>query len=191
MLKVLLPLLLLLASCSRETPRQSGVPTYATIHHLTLPGAYFHFQHKGNLYLACSIHQGGTAPGGQLKLPDEKGALVLKKRVHTQNDLQVWTYTAPSLDTSNALPYTGETELQIGDRVFILNRSKKIPATIALTPQGGQFRYMFKTSRPFSAGGMSGSPIYSPRLGTVVGVLQVANHKKSATQGGFEPLNMP
>ncbi|MDA7898361.1 hypothetical protein N9A88_03405 [Akkermansiaceae bacterium] len=34
--------------------------------------------------------------------------------------------------------------------------------------------------------GLSGSPVFSVRLGTVVGVLQTANNKTKATIGGFE-----
>ena len=38
---------------------------------------------------------------------------------------------------------------------------------------------------------MSGSPVFSKRLGTVVGVLQTANNKTAANLGGFELLEMP
>jgi hypothetical protein len=37
---------------------------------------------------------------------------------------------------------------------------------------------------------MSGSPVYLPRTGSVIGVLQTANDKKKATLGGFELLEL-
>ena len=58
-------------------------------------------------------------------------------------------------------------------------------------PEGNDHHYYLQTSKTFPANGMSGSPVFSQRLGTVVGVLQTANNKSAATIGGFELLEMP
>jgi hypothetical protein len=192
MLKLIIPAIcLLLAACSKTESPRSGVPTYQTIYHLTLPGTFFHFNHQGKTYLACTIHQGGSAPSTQLLRKGQEGSVVVGKTVHRQKDLLVLEFDPKTLSSSDALPYTKNPDIQIGDRIYILNKKKKIAATVASLPRGQQHQAFFKNEKPFPAGGMSGSPIFSERLGTVIGVLQTANSKTAATAGGFEPLLMP
>ena len=183
--------ILFLASCSKEAPQRASVPTYQTIHHLTLPGTFFHFNYKGNTYLACSIHQGGSAPATQLLRKGSEGSVVVGKTIHRQKDLLVLEYDQKTLSASDALPYVKNPSIAVGDQIFILNKKKKISAQIVSKPSGNGHQYYFKTTQPFPAGGMSGSPIFSKRTGTVIGVLQTANSKTAATAGGFEPLLMP
>ncbi|MDA7506305.1 serine protease [Akkermansiaceae bacterium] len=192
MTKLIIPAIcLLLAACSKTETKRASVPSYQTIHHLTLPGTFFHFNSGGKTYLACSIHQGGSAPATQLLRKGSEGSVVVGKTVHRQKDLVVLEYDQKTLSASDALPYFKNPDIRVGDRVFILNRNKKIAAQIVSKPQGAGHQYYFKTTKTFPAGGMSGSPIFSERLGTVVGVLQTANSKTAATAGGFEALLMP
>jgi hypothetical protein len=184
--------LVLLTSCSdTKTSKPIGVPSYQTIHHLTLPGTFFHFNHQGKIYLACSIHQGGSAPATQLLREGKEGSVVVGETVHRQKDLLVLEFDPKTLSSSDALPYLKNPDIQVGDRIYILNKKKKIVATVVRLPRGNQHQVVFKNNKPFPAGGMSGSPIFSERLGTVIGVLQTANSKTAATAGGFEPLLMP
>ncbi|MEJ6829453.1 MAG: hypothetical protein QNK61_04590 [Akkermansiaceae bacterium] len=192
MLKLIIPAIcLLLAACSKQAPQRIGVPSYQTIHHLTLPGTFFHFNHQGKTYLACSIHQGGSAPATQLLRKGSEGSVVVGKTIHRQKDLVVLEYDRSTLSSSDALPYVKNPSIAVGDRIFILNRKKKIAGEIVAKPSGNGHQSFFKTAKTFPAGGMSGSPIFSERLGTVIGVLQTANSKTAATAGGFEPLLMP
>jgi len=59
------------------------------------------------------------------------------------------------------------------------------------TPTSKDHHYYLETGEAFDADGMSGSPVFSVGLGSVVGVLQNANSKTKATIGGFELLEMP
>ena len=111
--------------------------------------------------------------------------------MHLQKDLHLWTYDRSTLPDADALTYRPDVQLITGDRIFILNKGEKIAATIMALPQGDQFRHTYKTDQPFPAGGMSGSPVFLPRTGSVIGVLQTANHKKVANFGGFEQLDLP
>ncbi|MDB4408879.1 serine protease [Akkermansiaceae bacterium] len=181
----------LLCSCSDKNPTPGAAPNYQTMHHLTFKGAMFHFNHEGNYYIGCSIHQGGIANGAQLLRDDQENAVVIKKRVHKQKDLHVWTYDESTLSPETALPYLGDPDIRVGDRIYILNKKRRIAATVRALPQGNGYHYGYQTFKPFPAGGMSGSPVFSVRTGTVVGVLQTANSKTKATMGGFEALKMP
>ncbi len=192
MTKFLIPAIcLLLGACSEPAPQRVGVPSYQTMHHLASPGTFFHFSSGGKTYLACSIHQGNSAPQTQILRKGQEGAVVLGKTIHRQKDLVVLEYDPNTLSASDALPYVKNPDIQVGDRVYILNKKKKIPATVVSEPRGNGHQYYFKTTQEFPAGGMSGSPIFSERSGTVIGVLQTANSKSAATAGGFEALLMP
>jgi len=57
---LLFPGLLLLSSCSEPKPPAKSIPEYQTLHRTDLKGTFFHFDHQGDLYIACSIHQGGN-----------------------------------------------------------------------------------------------------------------------------------
>lgn len=188
----LLVLASLLISCSDKPKPSPSVPVYQTMHHLTAKGTMFHFNHDGKLYLGCSIHQGGMGNGTQLIREGQENAVVVKKRVHQQRDLHVWTYDESSLSSADALPYQKSADIRVGDRIYILRKKERLAATVMATPaQTGSYHYGYQTSKPFPAGGWSGSPVFSARTGTVVGVLQTANSKTKATRGGFEALNMP
>lgn len=185
-------ILALLSSCSqKETSTYAPPPVYQTLHTEKTPGAFFQLQHDGDLFIVSSIHQGGAAPGAQLSSQGQKDPTILEKRAHLQKDLHLWTYDQKTLSPDNALTYRPKTDLKKGDRIFILNRGQKLAATVMAEPRGEQFRYTYKTDSPFPAGGMSGSPVYLPRTGSVVGVLQTANDKKAATFGGFEQIDLP
>ena len=98
--------LVLLTSCSdTKTSKPIGVPSYQTIHHLTLPGTFFHFNYQGKIYLACSIHQGGSAPATQLLREGKEGSVVVGETVHRQKDLLVLEFDPKTLSSSDALPY--------------------------------------------------------------------------------------
>lgn len=190
---LLLPLIagFLFSGCSDKNPTPGAAPSYQTMRHLTLNGTMFHFNHQGNYYIGCSIHQGGMATGAQLLRDGQENAVVIKKRVHTQKDLHVWTYDESTLSSDTALPYISDPDIRVGDKVYILNKKKRIAATVRALPRENDFRYFYQTFEPFPAGGMSGSPVFSARTGTVVGILQTADSKTKATRGGFEALKMP
>lgn len=179
------------SSCSDKKPVPGTAPNYQTMHRLTFKGAMFHFNHQGKYYIGCSIHQGGMGNGAQLLRDGQENAVVIKKRVHMQKDLHVWTYDESTLSPDTALPYLSNPDIRVGDKVYILNKKKRIAATVHALPRGNDFRYFYQTSKPFPAGGMSGSPVFSVRTGTVVGILQTADSKTKATRGGFEALKMP
>lgn len=181
----------LFASCSKDSPTPVSVPSYQTMQHLTAHGAMFHFNHAGKYYIGCSIHQGGMSPGTQLKRKGQENAIVIKNRVHKQTDLHVWTYDEGTLSPDTALPYLKKSDIKKGDLIYILNNGNRLEATVTFLPQNGGHHYGYKTRKTFPAGGMSGSPIFSARTKTVIGVLQTANSKTHATQGGFEALQMP
>lgn len=162
------------------------------MHHLTLKGTMFHFHHNGKLYLGCSIHQGGMKNGGQLLREGQDNAVVVKKRVHAQRDLHVWTYDESTIVNNDPIPYNKAADIRVGDRIYILRKKQRLAATVMATPsQTGSYHYGYETKKPFAAAGWSGSPVFSARTGTVIGVLQTANSKSKATRGGFEALKMP
>jgi len=182
----------LIMSCSEETEKgPAPPPSYQTLHLPGLNGSYFHFEYEGDFYIACSIHQGGASRGAEIFLTDDPSPVTLKKRFHKQQDLQVWTYQASTLSTDAALNYQKNPQVSRGDQVFILNKGEKIPGTIVSEPSGKEFRHYLETKKEFPANGMSGSPVFLPRTGSVIGVLQTANDKKAATLGGFELLTLP
>ena len=189
---IFLSIFLPLISCSEEksTSLHAEPPTYQTFHRPKFHGAFFHFTHKNKIYFACSIHQGGAAQNAEVFLNKNEKSVTLTKRIHTQKDLHIWTADTKNLQTKRALIYRPKTEIKVGDRIVILNKGQKIEAEVAALPQGENFRYTYKTTKKFPAGGMSGSPIYLPRTGSVIGVLQTANHKKEAHFGGFEALTL-
>lgn len=191
-MRAFLPLPFLLLSCSDNPKPTAAVPVYQTMHHLTAAGTMFHFNHQGQLFIGCSIHQGGMNPGVQLMREGQENAVVIKKRVHQQNDLHVWTYDESTLPSDEALPYLKSADIRVGDRIYILHKQKRVAATVIASPaQTGSYHFGFQTTKTFPAGGWSGSPVFSARTGTVIGVLQTANSKTKANRGGFEPLNMP
>ncbi|YCM42258.1 serine protease [Verrucomicrobiaceae bacterium 227] len=191
-MKCLLPLLLLLlASCSEPKPPAPEIPSYQTLHHERLNGTFFHFDHEGELFLACSIHQGGNAKGTLLTRHHSPETATIGKQIHHQKDLRVLTFQSDTLDQATALPYSANPAVSMGDEVAILNRGQILRGTIVKTPGDNDHHYYLKTAKTFPANGMSGSPVFSKRLGTVVGVLQTANSKTAANIGGFEILQMP
>jgi len=178
----------LLSSCSdADEPKPSYLdpPTYQTLHAKT-HGAYFQFRSDGKFYLGCSIHQGAAANGAKIFRAGQETPVIMGKRVHRQHDLHLWEYDRSTLPDADALNFFKNVEIKKGDRIYILNKGQKLAATVAAVPRGSGFRYSYKTDKPFRAGGMSGSPIFLPRTGSVIGVLQTANSKTAATFGGFE-----
>lgn len=182
---------MILASCSEPKPPAAEIPKYQTLHHESLNGTFFHFDHDGDLYLACSIHQGGNAKGTTLTRNNSGDTATIVKQVHHQKDLRVLTFESDTIGRSDALPYSPNPDVRKGDEVAILNRGEIINGNVARTPEGNDHHYYLQTSGTFPANGMSGSPVSSKRLGTVIGVLQTANHKSAANVGGFELLQMP
>ena len=144
-----------------------------------------------NLYLAASKHQGNNAPGTKLLQHDSKEFVTLGKEVHQQKDLRVLKFDSDTIGQDSALPYRDDPSVTRGEKVVILNRGQQITGIVRQTPDSKDFHYYFETEEPFPAAGMSGSPVFSTRLGSVIGVLQVANSKTKATIGGFELLEMP
>ncbi len=191
------PLIILLtfaifSSCSnKEKSTYLAPPTYQTLHTKNTHGAFFQLHHDGDYYIACSIHQGAAANGAQIFRNGHESPVILGKRVHVQKDLHLWAYDDRTLSNDEALLYRPEVEIVKGDRIFILNKGQKLAATVVALPQGEQFRHSYKTDETFPAGGMSGSPIFLPRTGSVIGVLQTANDKKAANFGGFEKITLP
>ena len=192
LLQLVLVSLALLPSCSEKKEASPlAPPTYETLHTQNTHGAFFQLRHQNKFYIACSIHQGAAANGTQLFRPHTPLPTLLTERIHIQKDLHLWKYDPQTLSEKDALLYLPEIKLLKGDRIFILNKGQKIPATITSLPKNQQFRFSYKSDRPFAAGGMSGSPIFLPRSGSVIGVLQTANDKRAATRGGFEQITLP
>ena len=190
-LRFFIPILAFLSSCSEEKKATyAAPPEYDTLHRPEFKGALFQFEYDGAYFLACSIHQGGTAPGVKIFRNGHDDPVVIGKRVHQQKDLHVWTYDEDTLSADHALTYQPDPTVEIGDRIYLLNKGQKLAATVVAEPKGENFRYTYKTDAPFPAGAMSGSPVYLPRTGAIIGVLQTANDKKKATFGGFELLEM-
>ena len=189
--RLLLLASLLLSSCSdADEPKPSYLdpPTYQTLHAKT-HGAYFQFRSEGKFYLACSIHQGAARPGAKILRAGQKTPTIMGQRVHRQHDLHIWEYDRSTLPDADALNFHKNVEVKKGDRIYILNKGQKLAATVTSAPRNSGFRYTYKTDKPFPAGGMSGSPIFLPRTGSVIGVLQTANSKTAATFGGFELID--
>lgn len=183
--------LLLFSSCSEEKKAVSSPPPeYHTLHRAKFNGAIFQFAHEGGHYLACSIHQGAAAPGAEVFRQGDSNPVTFEKRVHKQKDLHVWTYSQENRKQEHVLIYTPDPKIEVGDRIYFLNKGQKIAATVVGEPEGKQFRYLYETDEVFVANGMSGSPVFLPRTGSVIGVLQTANNPKRATMGGFELLEM-
>jgi hypothetical protein len=180
-----------LTSCSDPKAPDTEIPKYQTLHHESLNGSFFHFDHDGDLYLACSIHQGSHAKGTILTRNSSEDTATVGKQIHHQKDLRVLTFKSSTIDRNNALPYLSDPKVNQGDEVAILNRGKIIRGTVVRMPEGNDHHYYLQTSKTFPANGMSGSPVFSQRLGTVIGVLQTANNKSAANIGGFELLEMP
>jgi len=190
-MRFLLAALFCSASCSEPKPAAKEIPTYHTLHRTNFKGSFFHFDHEGDLFVACSKHQGNNAPGTKLVRHGTEEFVTLGKEIHQQKDLRVLKFDSDTIGEKTALPYHAKPSVKQGDQVVILNRGEKIQGVIRQSPTVKNHHYYLETDSPFSADGMSGSPVFSVRLGTVVGVLQVANHKTKATIGGFELLEMP
>lgn len=186
--RALLSLVLLFSACGEEEPASfAPPPTYQTLRHPDFKGAFFQFEHEGDPYLACSLHQAHLKPGSELFRDGDDDPVVLKKRVHTQKDLQVWTFDGPT-KPGHLLTYRSDLRVKKDDRIYFLHRGEKIAATVVALPDDNQFRHQYQSDRPFAAAGLSGSPVYLPRSGVVIGVLQTADDKERATRGGFEVL---
>jgi len=191
MLRLLFPLTLLVSSCGEESaPAYAEPPEYQTLHHPKFKGAFFQMEHDGEQYLVCSIHQAHLKPGAKVFRPGRKEPVIIGQRIHKQQDLHLWTFEGPPVKSADLLKYQADPEIRIDDRIFFLNQGKKIAATVVALPQGEQFRHSYKTDKPFAANGLSGSPVFLPRTGSVIGVLQTANDKNKATFGGFELLKL-
>jgi|GEM_PF-1058260 len=182
---------LLVCSCSDPKPAVAAPPTYHTLHRENAKGTFFHFDHEGDLYLACSIHQGNNSPGIKLVRHESDDFVIVGKQIHHQKDIRVLKFNSANIGEETALPYRPDPSVSRGDEVVILNRGQKIPGTVHQTPTSKDQHYYLEAKEAFGADGMSGSPVFSVRLGSVVGVLQTANSKTKATIGGFELLEMP
>jgi hypothetical protein len=190
-MKALLLPFFILTSCSEPKPPVTKIPIYQTLHREGLNGTFFHFDHDGDLYLASSIHQGGNAKGTVLTRNNSSDTAAIGKQIHHQKDLRVLTFKSDTIDRTDALPYSPDPNVNKGDEVAILNRGQIIRGTVVRMPAGNDHHYYLRTTKTFPANGMSGSPVFSQRLGTVIGVLQTANNKSDANIGGFEILQMP
>ena len=190
MVRLLLPALLLLPSCqSGPEPSPGAPPVYQTLHHPKFKGAFFQLEYDGEQYLACSVHQAHLKPGEELTREGATAAVTVGKRVYRQKDLHLWTFESPEVRPEDLLAYRPGIEVRLDDRVHFLNGGRAIAATVVALPRGEQFRHTYRTDEPFAAAGLSGSPVYLSRTGTVIGVLQTANDRKKATFGGFEVLD--
>lgn len=190
-LRLILPLTLAFSACqSGDQPTYAKAPVYETLHHSKHNGAFFQFEYQGDRYLACSIHQAHLKTGDLLERKDDSEPVKVGRMVHKQKDLHVWTFDHPSPKAEHLLKYEPNIRLQVDDRIYFLNKGKRIAARVLAPPQGAQFRHQYQTDEPFAASGLSGSPVYLPRTGSVIGVLQTANDRKRATFGGFEVLKL-
>jgi hypothetical protein len=191
MLRIVLITSFALSACqSGDPPGYAPPPSYQTLHHPKFNGTFFQFEHKGERYLACSIHQAHLKAGDQLTREGDSQAVTVGKRVKKQKDLHLWTFRHPAPRPEHFLKYQPEVRLALDDRVYFLNRGQTIAATVVALPSGDQFRHTYRTDQPFAANGLSGSPVYLARTGSVVGILQTANDKQRATLGGFELLEL-
>lgn len=187
----LLPISLLLFSCAPEDDApDTPAPAYETLHHPQWAGAFFQLEYQGDRYVACSRHQAQLKRGTRLQREGSQDAVVLVRRVHAQKDLQLWTFEGPTADPDHFLFYRQDPAVEVGERIYLLNRGKAIPARVEALPEGDRFRVIYRSDQPFAAAGLSGSPVYLPRTGAVVGVLQTANDPKKATLGGFELIEL-
>jgi hypothetical protein len=193
MRRILLLVAFALSACQSGDPSAyapAPAPVYETLHHPKFKGAFFQFEHDGDRYLACSIHQAHLKPGDQLRREGDPKPVTVGNRLKKQNDLHVWSFEHPAPQPEHFLKYQPDVQLEVEDRIFFLHRGRKIAATVVALPSGDQFRHTYRTDEPFAAAGLSGSPVYLPRTGSVIGVLQTANDKKKATLGGFEILDL-
>lgn len=187
----LIVFLTLLSSCTEEGKAgYAPPPEYQTLHRPNFKGALFQFEFDDDQFLALSQHQGGANKGVTVFRDGDSEPVIFEERIHSQRDLQIWTFSQKGTKPEHILSYLRAPEVIIGERIFILNRGKKLAASVMAEPSSEQFRYTFKTDESFAAAGMSGSPIFQPRTGAVIGVLQTANHRTKATIGGFELLKM-
>ena len=189
--RILLLIAYALSACqSGDPPSYALPPIYDTLHHQKFKGAFFQFEHDGNRYLACSIHQAHLKSGDLLRRNGDPKPVTVGKKVKSQKDLHLWTFEHPAPQPEHLLKYQLDVDLALDDRIYFLNQGRKIAATVVGLPKGEQFRHTYQTDKPFAAAGLSGSPVYLPRTGSVVGVLQTANDRTKATFGGFEILRL-
>jgi hypothetical protein len=183
--------LVLIASASaihaQDAAKNHAAPKYSTLLGQNLSGSGFHFAVGEKRYLACSLHQfEGKAPSAMGSM-DFDDPIKIKGRVYTGKDTQVLTYVSADLDKQEPLKFDPKVTPAVGDKVYCYNFEESYEGMITeIDPD--KRTYSVKMSKPYPAGGNSGSPIVSAVTGTVVGVLLSANDAEAATTVGFELL---
>lgn len=186
---VLSLILIMCASALKAQDAAKAVPApkYSTLLGEDLSGSGFHFTVGGKRYLACSLHQfEGKAPSimGSMEFD---GQVKVNGRVYAGKDIQVLSYVSAELDKQEPLKFDPKVTPAVGDKVYCYDFEESYAGVIvSIAPD--QRNYTVKLSKPYPAGGSSGSPIVSAVSGTVVGVLLTANDAEAATVVGFELL---
>ncbi len=172
---------------AQDAAKDHPAPKYSTLLGEGLSGSGFHFAAGGKRYVACSLHQfEGKAPGVMGSM-DFEAQIKVNGRVYTGKDTQVLTYVSAELDKQEPLKFDPRVTPAVGDKVYCYDFEDSYAGEItAIAPD--QRNYSVKLSKPYPAGGNSGSPIVSAVSGTVVGVLLTSNDAKAATIVGFELL---
>ncbi len=172
---------------AQNAAKDVPAPKYSTLLGEDLSGSGFHFTAGGKRYLACSLHQfEGKAPSIMGSMEFE-GQIKVSGRVYAGKDIQVLSYVSAELDKQEPLKFDPKVTPSVGDKVYCYDFEESYPGVIvAIDPD--QRNYSVRLSKPYPAGGNSGSPIVSAVSGTVVGVLLTANDPKAASIVGFELL---
>lgn len=183
--------LILLASATAihadDAAKIHAATKYSTLLGEDLSGSGFHFAVGEKRYLACSLHQfEGKAPSvmGSMDFDDP---IEIKGRVYKGKDIQVLTYVSADLDKQAPLKFDAKVTPEVGDKVYCYNFDDSYEGEITAI-DGDKRTYSVRMSKPYPAGGNSGSPVVSAVTGTVVGVLLSANDAEAATTVGFELL---
>ena len=189
-MKALLSLVLIVgvsALSAQDAVKDHAAPKYSTLLGEDLSGSGFHFAVGEKRYLACSLHQfEGKAPSVMGSM-DFDAPIKIKGRVYNGKDTQVLTYVSAELDKQAPLKFDPKVTPAVGDKVYCYNFEDSFAGEItAIAPD--KRTYSVKMSKPYPAGGNSGSPIVSAVTGTVVGVMLTANDAEAATTVGFELL---
>jgi hypothetical protein len=189
-MKTLLTLFLLLGTSTliaQDAGKNHAAPKYTTLLGQDLSGSGFHFVIGEKRYLACSLHQfEGKAPVVMGSM-DFDTPIKITGRVYSGKDMQVLTYVSAELDKLGPLTFDPKVTPAINDKVYCYNFDESFEGTIvAIDPD--KRNYSVRMSKPYPAGGNSGSPVLSAVTGTVIGVLLSANDAEAATAVGFELL---
>jgi hypothetical protein len=172
---------------AQNSNQKQIAPKYSTLLGQDLSGSGFHFTHGNKRYLACSLHQfGGKSPTvmGSMEFDTP---IKIKNRIYVGKDTQILTYVSSELDKQSSLKFDPSLKPSIGDKVYCYNFDDSFTGEIISISEDKK-TCSVKMSKPYPAGGNSGSPVVSAKSGTVIGVLLTANDTKTATIIGFELL---